>query len=42
MGHIVIGDTVSAGTSPGLIGGGESLDAEADAGVVCEGLVGYV
>lgn len=27
MGHIVIGDTVSAGTSPGLIGGGESLDA---------------
>ena len=42
MGDIVIRDVLAAGTSlsPGLVGGGECLDAQADAGVVFEGLVG--
>ena len=40
MGNVVIRDALAAGTSPGLVGGREWLDAEADAGVVFEGLVG--
>ena len=42
MGHIVIGDAVAVGTSPGLMGGDEGYDAGADAGVVIRYLVGYV
>ena len=38
--NVVIRDALAAGTKPGLVGGGECLDAEADAGVVFEGLVG--
>ena len=40
MGDVVIRDALAADTRPGLVGGGECLDAEADAGVVFEGLVG--
>ena len=40
MGDVVIRDALAVGTIPELVGGGECLDAEADAGVVFKGLVG--